>query len=287
MTFRELEMFYKLSQNSNISLVAKEMNISQSAISIAIKSLENKLNEKLFDRIGKKLILNERGRIFKEKTYNHFLALQDAKNMFKNNQISGILKIMASKTIGTFIVPQKIFKFLDRYLNVKIEKVTANSQTIIKNILEGKIDIGFVETDFEDNNIIKEKIGSDELIIISSDKNLANKSFYIDELYNKKWLIREEGSGTRDMFLETLKDVAKNLNIFMEFSGFVEIKELLKNKEVLTCISKYAVQKELENKELFEVKLKNFSFKRNFYLIYHKNKFKTKLFNEFVDFIKF
>ena len=285
MTFRELEMFYYLCENPNISFVAKQMNISQSAISIAIKSLEKKLNEQLFDRIGKKLVLNERGRIFKEKTYTHFLALQDAKNIFQNNKIYGILNIMASKTIGTFIIPNKIFNFLETYPNVKIHKETANSQTIIKNILEGNIDIGFVETNFEDKNIIKQKIGEDELIIVSSDKSLANKSFYIDELYNKKWLLREKGSGTRDMFLDKLGEEAKNLNIFMEFSGFVEIKDLLKNKEVVTCISKYAISDELKSKQLFEIKLKNISFKRDFYMIYHKDKFKTKLFNQFLDFI--
>ncbi len=68
MTFKELELFFTLCENPNVSEVAKEKGLSQSAVSLAIKSLEEDLGEKLFDRIGKKLILNERGRIFKEKT---------------------------------------------------------------------------------------------------------------------------------------------------------------------------------------------------------------------------
>ena len=85
MTFKELNFFYKLCENPQVTQVAFELNISQSAVSLAIKSLENSLNEKLFDRIGKKLILNEKGKFFKEKTFSHYMALLDAQNIFQEN----------------------------------------------------------------------------------------------------------------------------------------------------------------------------------------------------------
>ena len=69
MTLKEIELFYLLSENPHVSQLSKNIALSQSAISLAIKSLEAKLEEQLFDRIGKKLVLNERGRLFKEKTY--------------------------------------------------------------------------------------------------------------------------------------------------------------------------------------------------------------------------
>jgi len=76
-TLKELELFYHLCDNPHVSQLAQKIDMSQSAISLAIKSLEKKLDEPLFDRIGKKLILNDRGRRFKEKTYHHFLALKN------------------------------------------------------------------------------------------------------------------------------------------------------------------------------------------------------------------
>ena len=85
MTFKELNFFYKLCENPQVTQVAFELNISQSAVSLAIKSLENSLNEKLFDRIGKKLILNEKGKFFKERTLSHYMALLDAQNIFKTS----------------------------------------------------------------------------------------------------------------------------------------------------------------------------------------------------------
>jgi len=287
MTLRELELFYYLAENPHISQLSQKIDISQSAISLAIKSLEKKLTEPLFDRIGKKLILNERGRLFKEETYKHYLALKDAQNIFTTNKLSGILKVASSRTIGAFIMPQIIFDFLSKNSNIKIEKEISNSSKIVKSILEGNIDIGFIETSFNEVNLIKENIGKDSLIIVSGDKNLANKEFYIDQLFSKKWLLREEGSGTREVFLKKLGNLAKEINIYMEFSGFVEIKGLLaKNLDAITCISRFSVEKELQKGELFEIKLKNTSFERDLFVVYHKNKYNSKLFKIFKEFSK-
>ncbi len=287
MTLRELELFYYLAENPHISQLSKKIDISQSAISLAIKSLEKKLTEPLFDRIGKKLILNERGRMFQEETYKHYLALKDAQNIFTTNKLSGILKVASSRTLGAFIMPQIVFDFLSKNSNIKIEKEISNSSKIVKNVLAGDIDIGFIETSINEINLIKEKIGKDTLIIVSGDKNLANKEFYIDQLFSKKWLLREEGSGTREVFLKRLGNLAKEINIYMEFSGFVEIKGLLsKNFDAITCISRFSVEKELQRGELFEVKLKNISFERELFVVYHKNKYQSKLFKIFKEFSK-
>ncbi len=287
MTLRELELFYYLAENPHISKLTKKVGISQSAISLAIKSLEKKLTEPLFDRIGKKLILNERGRLFKEKTYVHYLALKDTQELFKKNKLSGVLKIASSKTIGDFIMPQIIFDFLSNYTDATIKKDITNSSQIIKKILDGEIDMGFIESSYNSLDIVKEKIGKDKLIIVSGDKELSFDEFYIDQLFSKKWLLREEGSGTREIFLEKLGNYAKDIKIYMEFSEFEEIKGLLeKNHQAITCISQFSVKKEIQRGELFEVKLKNISFERELFLVYHKNKYQSEFFKTYKEFAK-
>ncbi len=287
MTFKELELFYHLCEDSHISQLAKNLQMSQSAISLAIKSLENKLQEPLFDRIGKKLVLNERGRFFKEKTYNHFLALKDAQNLFKKDKVSGILQIASSKTIGDFVIPQIIYDFLSDFSNTKVSKDIKNSSKIVSMVLNGDIDIGFIESQSHELNIIKEQVASDRLIVVSGDKKLSFKEFYIDQLFSKKWLLREPGSGTRELFLNALGGLSKELEIFMEFSEFEEMKTLLANNpDALSCVSKIVVEKELQRKELFELKLKNISLERKLYMIYHKNKYKSALFETFASFAK-
>ncbi|WP_024953716.1 LysR family transcriptional regulator [Sulfurospirillum arcachonense] len=286
MTLKEIELFYMLSENPHVSQLSKKILLSQSAISLAIKSLEAKLGEPLFDRIGKKLILNERGRDFKEKTYQSFLSLKDAQNFFKEEKISGALHVAASKTIGNFIMPQILYDFLLKYENIDINKEVKNSSQIIEMVKNGKLDIGFIESECNEEDIIKEVMGEDELVVVTSDQALPSK-MYLDELYNKKWILREKGSGTREVFLNEIGALAKDLKIFMEYLDFAEIKELLKrNIEVVTCISKVAIKKELKDRDLKQIKLINIDVKRNFYCIYHKNKYKSKLFETFKQFAK-
>ena len=285
MTLKELNFFYKLSDNPQVTQVAQELKISQSAISLAIKSLENKLEEQLFDRVGKKLILNERGRYFKEKTLPHYLAIIDSQKLFQKNKLAGNMKIASSKTISNYLMPDIYYEFLSTYTDVKFDISTINSSKIIENILKSNLDIGLIEIDINNSNLIKQKLCDDELIIVTSDENTPKIAF-IDTI-NKKWILRETGSGTREVFIHSLGKYAQDISIFMELQDFEEIKTILiDNKDTITAISKNAVKKELESKKLFQIKLKNFEFKREFHIVYHKDKSTNLLFQTFIDFLK-
>ena len=285
MTLKELNFFYKLSDNPQVTQVAQELKISQSAISLAIKSLENKLEEQLFDRVGKKLILNERGRYFKEKTLPHYLAIIDSQKLFQKNKLAGNMKIASSKTISNYLMPDIYYEFLSTYTDVKFDISTINSTKIIENILKSNLDIGLIEIDINNSNLIKQKLCDDELIIVTSDENTPKIAF-IDTI-NKKWILRETGSGTREVFINSLGKYAQDISIFMELQDFEEIKTILiDNKDTITAISKNAVKKELESKKLFQIKLKNFEFKREFHIVYHKDKSTNLLFQTFIDFLK-
>ncbi|WP_404318107.1 LysR substrate-binding domain-containing protein [Malaciobacter canalis] len=284
-TLKELDIFFKLCENSHISNLAKQINLTQSAISISLNSLEKKVGENLFDRIGKKLILNERGRYFKNKAIKPYLELKNLKDSFGDDLLKGELKIASSKTFNSINLSSYIFDFISNH-EVSITKYSQNTKEIIDEVLDSTIDLGFIEKEFDDSNIIKEKITSDSLIIVTSDETLSKKEYFIDQLYDKKWILREKGSGTREVFLSKLKYLDE-FKITMEISNFEEIKDiLLQHKDTLTCISKLAVKKELEKKQLFEIKTKNLKFDRELYMIYHKNKYKSKLFLEFTSHIK-
>ena len=285
MTLKELNFFYKLCENPQVTQVASELNISQSAISLAIKSLENSLNEQLFDRIGKKLILNEKGKYFKEKTLPSYLALMDASTIFQENKLAGNIKIAASKTISNYIMPNIYYDFLSKYKDVKLDILTINSSSIIDKILKNELDIGLIEVDTQNSSLIKEKLADDELIVVSSDEKYPQIAF-IDAI-KKRWILREIGSGTREIFMSKIGEIAKELDIFMQLQDFEEIKTIvLNNKNTVTVLSKVIVEKELKQKKLFEIKLKNIEFKREFYLVYHKDKTKNLLFETFIEFIK-
>jgi DNA-binding transcriptional LysR family regulator len=284
MTLKEIEIFLTLTKTQNVTKTAQILNLSQSAVSLAIKSLENKLNTKLFNRIGKKLILNENGKLFKEKIEKAYFEIINAENLFKTKNLSGELIFSASKTINNFLLPPIYLKFIRKYPNIKLNKNSKNSKQIIEELLQGKIDFGFIETEFDHPNIIKEELKKDNLIVVSSDKNLTKKEYFIDELLNKLWILREKGSGTRDMFLAGIEDI--KIDKFIESDDVCEIKNLLLSPNTITCISELAVKNEIKNKTLYKIDVKNINFQRKFYLIYHKNKEITPIFSTFIEFIR-
>jgi DNA-binding transcriptional LysR family regulator len=146
--------------------------------------------------------------------------------------------------------------------------------------------MGFIEGDVEDSDIIKEAIGKDELIIVTANQELKNKRFSLADIASYRWVLREKGSGTRETFLNYIKDKDIELNIFLELGHTESIKSLLLSQKPITCISKLAVAKEIEDGTLFEVKVKGFKCTRDFYAIYHKDKYKSELFNKLYDFSK-
>ena len=285
LTLRQMEIFLNVVASGHLTNVAKEMNLSQSAISMSIKEMENILGRPVFDRINKKLVLNEVGRAFYKEIDPIFKKLSDIEYEFQNSENKGMIRVGASTTIVDYLMPSIICSYMSSYPDVKITLKEGNTKEITEMIQSGEIDVGFVEGFVGGSDIIKEKIGVDELIVVTSQKELA-KPYYIDELAQKRWVLREEGSGTREVFLNYIKEKVDELNIFFELGHTESIKSILMNRECLTCISKISVEKELAEGKLYRVPVKNFECKRDFLMIYHKDKYHSTLFEKFIYFSK-
>jgi DNA-binding transcriptional LysR family regulator len=285
LTLRQMQIFLNVVSSGHLTNVAKDMKLSQSAISMSIKELENILGRPVFDRINKKLVLNEVGRAFYKEIDPIFKKLSDIEYEFKNSENKGMIRVGASTTIVDYLMPSIICSYMSAYPDVKITLKEGNTKEIADMIEEGVIDVGFVEGFVSGSNIIKEKIGIDELLVVTADKSLA-KSCYIDELAKKRWILREEGSGTREVFLNYIKEKVDNFNIFFELCHTESLKSILMNRECLTCISKISVESEINAGKLYKVDVKKFECKRDFLMIYHKDKYHSTLFEKFIFFSK-
>ncbi|MBD3790413.1 MAG: LysR family transcriptional regulator [Campylobacterales bacterium] len=286
LTLRQMEIFLNVVASGHLTNVARDMKLSQSAISMSIKELENILGRPVFDRINKKLVLNEVGRAFYKEIDPLFKKLSDIEYEFKNSENKGMIRVGASTTIVDYLMPTIICSYMSSYPDVKITLKEGNTQEITQMIQEGTIDIGFVEGFVSGSDIVKEKIGVDELVVVTASDKFKGKSYYIDELAKERWILREEGSGTREVFLSYIKEKIDDLNIFLELGHTESIKSILINRDCLTCISKIAVEQELSEGKLHRVDVKNFDCKREFLMIYHKDKYHSTLFEKFVYFSK-
>ena len=287
LTPRQMEIFLNVVSEGHLTNVAKGMQLSQSAVSMSMKELESILGRPVFDRINKKLVLNEVGRAFHKEIKPLFKKLSDIEYEFKNSENKGMIRVGASTTIVDYLMPSIICAYMSSYPDVKITLKEGNTQEIAKLIQEGSIDIGFVEGFVSGSDIVKEKIGIDELLIVTENKEISDvKVSDIKDLASMRWVLREEGSGTREVFLDYIKDRVDDVNIFLELGHTESIKSILRNRDCVTCISKISVDKELQEGKLFQVNVKNFECKRDFLMIHHKDKYHSSLFEKFVFFSK-
>lgn len=285
-SLRQIEIFLHVVESQNLTKVALELGLSQSAVSMSIKELETILGKKLFDRINKKLMLNEIGRSFQVAVEPIYKRLCDIESEFKNSENKGSIRVGASTTIIDYLMPSIVCDYMSRYPNVKIALKEGNTAHIVSLVKEGKLDMGFIEGDINDSDIIKEVIGQDELVIVSANEELAKKRLKLQDIANYRWVLREKGSGTREVFLNYIKAENVKLNIFLELGHTESVKSLLLSKKPVTCLSKLAVSQEIASGALRIVDVEGFECVRNFYAIYHKDKYKSELFMKLYDFSK-
>ena len=284
-SLRQVELFIAVSKSRTLIEVADQFKMSQSAISMALKELENHLDEKLFERMGKKLVLNERGRLFLKEVQPLFIELKSLHQKFTQNHLNGEINIGASLTTAHYIMPQLMTSYMSKRSNVCINLKMANTQDIVSLIESGEIDLGLIEGNVDSSSLIQQVIAPDELIVVSSDKRLKDE-YYIDSLAKKKWILREKGSGTRSAFLEQIKPIDEELNIVLELEHTEAIKNfLLLDKSYISCLPYISVKKELQADELFAVSIKNHKFMREFSLIYNKKRTPTLLMEDFLQYI--
>lgn len=278
MTFKQIKYFQALSKNLNLRSCAKELNITQAALSLAIFELEKNLNVKLFDRNSKFLSLNEKGKVFLKQISPLIFEFERIQKQMQDDNFYE-LSMKVSQNIGIYLLCGVLDKKDD---NIKLDLMLDNSKNIIKSVLEKEIDLGVIEGICKDKDLRKIKICDDELIVVS--KNYFNKDFFIDELKNFKWLSREKGSGAREVFLNALPK-GVDLKLIYELNSTAMIKELVKKGNFLAVLPKFSVKEELENKKLFQIRLKNFKISRELFVIYHKSKEPNKKFINFCEFL--
>ena len=285
-SIRQIEIFLKVVDLENLTKVAKDLNLSQSAVSMSIKELETTIGKQLFDRINKKLMLNEVGRSFYQAVMPIYKNLKDIETEFKNSEDKGSVRVGASTTIIDYLMPSIVCDYMSRYPNVNIELKEGNTKDIVTLVKEGKIDMGFIEGEVEDSDIIKEVIGQDELVVVSSNEEIRDKKVTLKDIADYRWVLREEGSGTRAVFLNYIKPKNVKLNIFLSLGHTESIKSLLLSKKPISCLSILAVHNEIESGSMFKVDVKSFKCTRNFYAIYNKDKYKSELFEKLYEFSK-
>ena len=287
MNIRKLEIFYRTAKCLNMSQVAKDMYISQPSISQCISEIESEVDAKLFDRIGKKLYLTHEGQIFYEYTRRILNIYEEGINVICSSKANkGKLVIGASTTIGTYIMPYIIHKFNQKEKDIEISMIIDNKQNIEELILNNKVDIAFIEGTVNSKEIILKDIWTDELVFISSINHEWNGKKYLDieDLKNNKFIIREDGSGTRQRFEGFLENKDIKFNSYIELSNLEAILNYVKLNIGVSCVPYMSVLSEENSKSINVYRIKDHKINRSLYSAIHKDKYISKPIECFMKF---
>ncbi|WP_125154173.1 selenium metabolism-associated LysR family transcriptional regulator [Clostridium rectalis] len=290
MNDRKLKVFYEVATKLNMTEVSQKLYISQPAVSQTIQELERELNLKLFDRIGRKLFLTHEGDIFLGYVRRILNIYDEAVDTLRDNNSleNGKMKIGASTTIGIYILPEVIGKFIKNYKNIDVSIAIENTKIISDMIVNNEIDFALVEGPIYEQDIKINSFCEDELVIITSMDHLWTKNPMIDihEIGKEKIIMRENGSGTREVFENILITNNVKYNMAFQLGNTEAIKKAVEAGLGISCISYRCVKDEVKLGKINVVKIKDINIKREFSLIYHRDKYLSKLITTFIDFAK-
>ncbi len=277
-TLRQLQVFLAIAHHQNVTRAASALAMSQSACSSALKDLEQQYDVQLFDRVGKRLQTNELGQAMRAKAE----ALIDQAKLLERTLLDhrdiGELKIGATLTIGNYLAVELIRQFMQDSPGARAHLDVANTETIAHEILNFDIDIGLIEGEYHHPDLDIIAFRNDELVCFSHpDHPLASKSKLSDkDLQSAAWILREPGSGTRQTFDRAMSGLLPQLNILLELQHTEAIKRAVEANLGIACLSKISLEQAFERKSLVPLNVQHRNFKRQFYFVLHKEKYRTE-----------
>lgn len=269
------QTFLELCQIKNYTKTAKKLHLTQPAVSQHIKYLEEYYGVKLFNYSGKKLNITAAGKkLYKYTEKMTADSREIKKSLSTNDQIKNI-KFGATLSIGEFVMPELLIKAMEQNPLLNFDMLVENTQNLIEKLKKGEINFAILEGFFDKSKFGHQLFSREKFIGVSAaDSKISNKRFEMTDLLKFCLILREKGSGTRDILEQLLyennlrKDSFKNV---IEIGNMNVIKKLVAKDKGITFMYKTALEKELKTKKLAELKIIDFDIKREFNFVYLKD----------------
>ena len=276
-TLRQLDVFLAVAHHENVTRAAEELAMSQSAASGALKDLEQQFDVQLFDRVGKRLQLNELGRLLRPKAES---LLEQAKefeqDLIKHKRV-GKLKLGATLTIGNYLAVALMADFLEREPDAEVSLDVANTRAIAQQVLNYEIDLGLIEGELNHPDLDVIRWCDDELVVFCApDHSWAKRKKLNDkDLLSANWIVREPGSGTRQGFDRAMHGLLPDLTIGLELQHTEAIKRAVRTGMGASCLSRITLEDAFYHGTLVPLAVPHRDLQRAFYFILHKEKYRS------------
>lgn len=284
MTLRHLEIFVKVAETLNMTSAAEILFITQPSVSQSISELEQHLKIKLFERFGRRLHLTGNGTEFLSYA-RHIVSLSDeAERKMYDRQRGGTIRIGGSMTVGTTVLFSLVRRFMDNMPGCKVNIFIDNTNSLEKMLLVDEIDVALAEGTMKSEYIVSKEVKEDELFLICPKTHrFAGRDYVkISELADEDFIVREKGSGTRDLF----ESVMSTNEVKYRVTGVMNSNETIKLAVIkgfgISVLSALSVADEIDKNKIAIVRIEGINFLRRFSLFHHKNKYITPQMVHFV-----
>ncbi|MGF0071605.1 LysR family transcriptional regulator [Streptococcus orisratti] len=271
--------FLKVCETLNFTQAAKDLHITQPAVTKHIQALENDYQFKLFTFKGKQCQLTKQGKELLDLLVTMNNDLQHFKTKQKQENIP--LNFGATLTIGEFVMTDLLLKILSENENLHVKMLVDNTESLLKSIDQGQIDFALIEGFFSKDKYDFLPYRKEPFVAVASPAfDFNGKAVTLENLLTFPLIIREEGSGTRELLELTLKEANLTVHDFakiIEIGNLNTIKSLVKHQLGLTFVYQSVVQQELDRGELVLIPIKDLTISHDFTFIWRKNsQFKTQ-----------
>ncbi len=284
-TLRQLDVFLETARAGNISRAAEQLNISQSAASSSLKELERQYDMALFDRVGKRLMLNDLGRAIRPRAEALLDQAKDLEQDLMQKSDLGSLKVGATMTIGNYLAVGILTDYRRQHPDAEVSLEVANTATVVEKVANFELDVGMIEGELNHPDLQLIPWKEDELVIMCApDHPWAGKPWLSDEdLVEADWILREEGSGTRQAFDRAMHGLLSRLKSPLELQHTEAIKRAVEAGMGLGCLSRLTLQDAFARGSLVPLPLPNRPMDREFYLVLHRRKFRSRAIEQWIE----
>ena len=286
-TLRQLQIFRAIALSGSTTAAAKSVPLSQSAASASLNELERALRASLFDRVGKRLLLNDNGRMLLPMALSVLDGARSLESAFLEHASPADLQLFASTTIGNYVLPNLLTSFERLAPGSRVNLRIGNTQEVVTAVHDFAADLGLIEGPCHAPDVVVRPWALDELVVVAAPSHpLARAAKHsrinIDQLAKARWLLREPGSGTRVAVEQALLNHLPDLSSVMTLGSSEAIKNAAAAGLGLSCLSSSVVEDLVSAKRLRVLNTRLPRMTRRFALIHHRRKLLSESLRRFV-----
>lgn len=266
MNLHHLAIFHAIAETGSISAAAIRVRVSQPALSRELKDFEGRLGVVLFERLPRGMRLTEPGKVLHAYSARLFAVADSAQAAMRDfaDARAGQLSMGASNTIGTYVLPRFVAQFRTLFPQVGISLFVGNTGQVAQGVADLRFTVGFVEGPVRVEGVVAEEFSRDELIpVVGAQHPLAGRRRANPaDINGLPLLMREPGSGTRELIGELLQQLDVQTGSIVEFGNTEALKQAAIHGGGIAWLPSISVVRDLQDGSLVRLPVRALGLQR-------------------------